>query len=565
MRVCRTCCGAITGGRRQGDRERLLGPTAGPNLEEDDNLPSAARASSGAGAPTDQQELSQSAARSTASASGDKQDAGDVAQADEAAGGASGGASGGAGGEIATGVSDCGVITNEEAVQPVFSGPADTDASSRSVEPNVEEASVAADVSGSAAGTEGAGSVAGTEVAGASAVAEGRGSAADAKVAGTTVLAEGTGDVADVKVAGTAAVAEGTGDVAGAEGTVSAAEAPEPARSVEEKVDEVGEVALASATEGSPEEVAPQEVATPAAATEDAETPAAMERQSLSHEEKVGRIREIFELCDPGETGKVTVPGLAAVLTKHPQHAHFMGVWNQKATGDKVVTKRLTTTLAAENLLRRMDADHNGTCDWDEFLAFVLAHGDLNDAEEEEGVKESSGNLNLSEKDAQRVKEIFDMCDANRKGVIKLQGLMAVCTKTPQHAEFLFGRKRVKWDRIFKEMDEDGSNTISWTEFVSYISAARAARFYADNETTDESFRDHAAENDPEDAQTGDDLDQRATDLVKALEDRGSMSPHGEGKADGSIDRVVSDSDWHSIGESQDLDEDATPAGSEVR
>jgi len=240
-----------------------------------------------------------------------------------------------------------------------------------------------------------------------------------------------------------------------------------------------------------------------------------------------------------------------------------MGVWNQKATGDKVVTKRLTTTLAAENLLRRMDADHNGTCDWDEFLAFVLAHGDLNDAEEEEEATKSSGNLNLSEKDAQRVKEIFDLCDANRKGVIKLQGLMAVCTKTPQHAEFLFGRKRVKWDRIFKEMDEDGSNTISWNEFVSYIAAARAARFYADNETTDESFRDHAAEHDREDAQTGDDLDQRASDLVKALEERGSMSPPVEGKADGAIDRVVSDSDWHSVGESQDLDEDGTPAGSD--
>jgi Ca2+-binding EF-hand superfamily protein len=206
-----------------------------------------------------------------------------------------------------------------------------------------------------------------------------------------------------------------------------------------------------------------------------------------------------------------------------------------------------------------MDADHNGTCDWDEFLAFVQEHGDFQDGEEEDSAKTPTVRHNMSEQDAQRVKEIFDMCDANRKGVIKLQGLMAVCTKTPQHAEFLFGKKRVKWDRIFKEMDEDGSNTISWSEFVTYISAARAARFYAD-ETTDESFRDVVAESDPQDTVPVDDLEQRASDLVKALEDRGLSN--GQRTHD-SIERVVSDSDWHSIGESQDLDGDSTPAGSE--
>lgn len=200
------------------------------------------------------------------------------------------------------------------------------------------------------------------------------------------------------------------------------------------------------------------------------------------------RIRMIFDLCDASGTGKVTIPGLAAVLTKHPQHAHFMGIFKDGATVNKNtrrLTKQLNPHLAAEKLFSRMDKDKSGSTDWQEFLEFVLENGSFIDVPEYEECEDSDQELpiDLSDDDLLRMREIFDLCDSHGKGSISLPGLMAVCTKQSHFTEFLFGAKKVKWDLIFKDMDQDGDNTISWDEFKNYFgSRTDLQRFYSENQ-----------------------------------------------------------------------------------
>jgi len=223
------------------------------------------------------------------------------------------------------------------------------------------------------------------------------------------------------------------------------------------------------------------------------------------------RIKQIFNLCDPGGTGRITFLGLTAALTKFPDHARFLGVkppmlrrpsQNGLGSGRRLSLSRQSSSesidgkrtgksasdgklkpkagheLAAEELFRLMDAKHTGSTKWNEFLDVVSKHGnlDVDNASDSEQEPEHEACPGWSEEDKATLRHIFDLSDVNQKGQMCLQGLLAVCTKTPQHAQFLFGKRRVRWDRVFQEMDEDGSNTISWEEFSDYITRVRAAR-----------------------------------------------------------------------------------------
>jgi calmodulin len=112
----------------------------------------------------------------------------------------------------------------------------------------------------------------------------------------------------------------------------------------------------------------------------------------------------------------------------------------------------MTDKMIAKTV-KEVDEDDSGELDWFEFLAFVYAYGEGEDALE----------ARFTDVQLEQMRETFALFDASGDGLISLSELSKIMKK--------LGRKlpREQLQAMMAEVDADGSGNIEWDEFLQFM------------------------------------------------------------------------------------------------
>jgi len=166
--------------------------------------------------------------------------------------------------------------------------------------------------------------------------------------------------------------------------------------------------------------------------------------EAISTEEGRAELKALFDTLDKDGDGQVTSKEWGKAVSKNKKKlAKFFGGQTMKEIGQQ---------------FNRIDADGSGDLTWDEFMSGVISMGaalKLADAlETEEGQKE--------------LKALFATLDKDGDGkVTSKEWGKAISKNKDMLAKYFGGASLKEIGKAFKRLDADGSDDLTWEEFIS--------------------------------------------------------------------------------------------------
>lgn len=188
-----------------------------------------------------------------------------------------------------------------------------------------------------------------------------------------------------------------------------------------------------------------------------------------AEEESYARIA--FECYDSDGSGCISVNEFAAMVVKDKKIAEYLGFRTGARRCSNVAYRRSSTSI--ESTFRAMCGVDTTELTWPAFHHFVAKRVALEVDCDGDGSPTPKNKKALAEDTAARL--IFDAIDADSSGKISCTELAAACIKRPHVARFVAGidgdngARRLSADKLFKQMDTDGDQSITFEEFVGFV------------------------------------------------------------------------------------------------
>lgn len=198
--------------------------------------------------------------------------------------------------------------------------------------------------------------------------------------------------------------------------------------------------------------------------------------------EQEQELKLIFDCCDTDCNGVISIHELAAVCTKHPRVAQFLGLRRCASMGGA------GRRPSADALFDSMDFNGDGAITWSEFCRFVLDKQQQQRREQQQQQQQNAVDHDSCQQSAglpnaavmlgrsDELKLIFDACDVDQNMLITINELMMVCIKFPSIARTVGlppspnGRSRsLGIEALFRQIDANADKRITFEEFGQFM------------------------------------------------------------------------------------------------
>jgi len=198
----------------------------------------------------------------------------------------------------------------------------------------------------------------------------------------------------------------------------------------------------------------------------------------------VSALRRVFERIDANGDGEIRLDEFLDAWSTDPETAELLTEGSETAHDGRGLDDA-DRLRHAQDVFDKIDADHSESVSFEEFVKYFEVELEKQTPGKSQTVADAS-TLDFS---VASLKTLFDMIDENGDGEVSLAELLKAWVSEPEIGDFLRkawqkANKKASWgegkqriQEIFREIDDDRNESVSFAEFVQYFQGKNGGSF----------------------------------------------------------------------------------------